>query len=309
MVSFFMTAVARVAIVAAPKPFIGHTGVIQRNAIRSWRNLGSDIEILLAGSEEGLRPIADEVSAFCLGPLAEGADGPPRVDDLLGKARTVANTDLIAYVNSDIMLFPDWLRAVRRTASLIAGDFLIIGRRTDTDIHHEIDWRDCVALESLQTFARVHGRLAARVCKDYFVFPRRSFTDIPPFTLGRAFWDNWMVFDARRRDVPVIDITRSATAVHQNHDYAHVPGGRLAAYLTSRGARENRRLAGGSRMVSGASASWQMNKDGGLQRVWMPAALLFALDFHRFIELTCDVSGLLPKLRHPASIQKGPSRP
>jgi hypothetical protein len=285
------------AVVAAPKPFVGHTGIIQRNAIRSWRSLSDDITIVLAGSAEGLDSIAKEVSAVLLPDIAAGIDGPPRVDDLLNKARAATTTDFVAYINSDIILFPDWLNAVRHTASLIAGDFLIIGRRTDADIEHEIDWGNLVELKAIRSIARAKGRLAARVCKDYFVFPRTSFVDIPSFTLGRAFWDNWMVFNARHRRVPVVDITRVAMAVHQNHDYAHVAGGRLAAYLTSRGARENRRLAGGSRMISGAAASWQMDADGNIHQVRMPAALLFALDIHRFLGLTWNVSGLMSQSR------------
>ena len=39
----------------SPKPFTNpHIAVIQRNAIRSWLNLGAEVEVLLLGEEEGL---------------------------------------------------------------------------------------------------------------------------------------------------------------------------------------------------------------------------------------------------------------
>lgn len=293
-------------ILAAPKPFRGHTGIIQRNAIRSWRALGRDVEIVLAGDVEGLASIAEEVKAVLPGPIASGVDGPPRVDDLFSRGRAVSTADTLAYINSDIILMPDWLEAVRRTATAMRGDFLIVGRRIDVDIDDEIDWRQPDQSLRLTAFARSCGRLAARVCKDYFVFPKDSYQHVPAFTLGRAFWDNWMVYNAHSRGIPVVDITANATAVHQNHDYAHVPGGRLAAYLTSQGALANRRLAGGSRMISGAVASWQLRCDGTLRRRRTPAMISFMLDLHRFVGLTTDVVGLTARRRrHDEAISLG----
>ena len=43
MLTFFST----------PKPFVGHIDVIQRNALRSWRQIHPDIEILLFGDDAG----------------------------------------------------------------------------------------------------------------------------------------------------------------------------------------------------------------------------------------------------------------
>lgn len=281
----------RLAIVAAPKPFQGHTGIIQRNAIASWRALGRDVDILLGGDVMGLGYVAADVGAVRLGQIAEGFDGPPRVDDLFAKARRATRADLIAYVNSDIMLMPDWLVAVRRVARDFAGEALVIGRRTDLDVEERIDVADPLVRIDLIDRARREGRLAARVCKDYFVFHRDGYLHVPPFTLGRAYWDNWMVHDARVHGLPVVDITACATAVHQNHDYAHLSGGRLSAYLTSAGARGNRRLAGGSRMISGAAATWRMRPDGAIERVPLSALAAFTADLPRFFGLTLAVAG------------------
>lgn len=280
----------RLAIVAAPKAFQGHTGVIQRNAIASWRALGRDVDILLGGDVAGVGSVAAEVRAARLGTIADGVDGPPRVDDLFAKARAATRADLIAYVNSDIMLMPDWLAAVRRVADSFTGQALVIGRRTDLDVDERLDVADPLVRIDLLDRMRRQGQLAARVCKDYFVFHRDAFTHVPPFTLGRAYWDNWMVHDARERGLPVVEITACATAIHQNHDYAHLSGGRLSAYLTSAGARENRRLAGGSRMITGAAATWCMRSSGAIERVPLSAVAAFAADLPRFVGLTFSVA-------------------
>lgn len=301
----------RIAIVAAPKDFRGHTGVIQRNALASWRQLGRDVEILLGGDAAGLAHEAAAVRAVHLGPLAAGVDGPPRVDDLFAKARAATRADLLAYVNSDIMLLPDWRAAVLRVAAAIDGEFLAIGRRIDLDVTDAVDVADPLArIDLLDRVAR-EGTPAARVCKDYFVFRRDAAMRVPPFTLGRAFWDNWMVHDARARGVPVVDITACATAVHQNHDYAHLPGGRLSAYLTSPGARANRRLAGGSRMITGATASQRLRPDGAIVPVPWSALAAFAADLPRFVGLTAAVvaSGAAAHVRQATVRTGAASRP
>ena len=43
MLTFFTTA----------KPFRGHDAVIQRNALKSWKLLHPDVEVILFGDEEG----------------------------------------------------------------------------------------------------------------------------------------------------------------------------------------------------------------------------------------------------------------
>jgi len=280
----------RLAIIAAPKAFRGHAGLIQRNAIASWRSLSPAVEILLGGDEEGIGAVAAEYGATRLGPLDPGVDGPPRVDGLFARARARSRADLFAYVNADIMLFPDWLLAVRRVAGLLVRPFLSIGRRIDLDVDTAIDFGDPAAPIGLLDRASREGRLAARVCKDYFVFGRDDYRHVPGFTLGRAYWDNWMVYDAHRRGLPVVDLTDCGTAIHQNHDYAHLAGGRLSAYLTSPGARANRRLAGGSRMMSGAVASCRLRPDGQIEQMRMPTAIAFAADLPRFLGLTAAVA-------------------
>ena len=44
MFTFFTTA----------KPFRGHNGIIQRNALKSWMLLHPDAEVILFGDEEGV---------------------------------------------------------------------------------------------------------------------------------------------------------------------------------------------------------------------------------------------------------------
>jgi len=66
---------------------------------------------------------------------------------------------------------------------------------------------------------------------------------IPPFAIGRAGWDNWMIYHGMREPWPVIDLTPSLQVVHQNHDYGHLPNGN--AHYDLEESYQNVALSGG----------------------------------------------------------------
>ncbi len=52
---------SRLTIFSAPKPFTDpHINTIQRNAIQSWQQMGSDVEVILVGEEDGMADVAAE---------------------------------------------------------------------------------------------------------------------------------------------------------------------------------------------------------------------------------------------------------
>ncbi len=73
------------------------------------------------------------------------------------------------------------------------------------------------------------GRLRGPAAIDWFVFPSGLFDPLPPFLVGRAGFDNWMIWKARQLG-PVIDATDAVVAIHQPHDYTHLEGGKDEAY-------------------------------------------------------------------------------
>jgi len=75
-------------------------------------------------------------------------------------------------------------------------------------------------------------------------FPPNTYVNVPALVLGRAWFDQWLIKDARARKVPVVDITRVARAIHQNHEYLHIDGGQQGAYWGEE-ARRNLAIYGG----------------------------------------------------------------
>jgi hypothetical protein len=101
--------------------------------------------------------------------------------------------------------------------------------------------------ERLKSKVKSQGSLHRPAGSDYFLFPLTSYLQIPPFTIGRAGWDNWMIYHARKSGFPAIDATPDVLIIHQNHDYSHLPGGK--PHYDHPETDENIRLAGGRPMT------------------------------------------------------------
>jgi hypothetical protein len=75
------------------------------------------------------------------------------------------------------------------------------------------------------------------------------------------------VKDALLHGVPVVDITKVARAIHQNHDYAHIAGGQRGAYGGEE-ARRNLDIYGGvPHAFTLLNATHELRADRSIRRV------------------------------------------
>ena len=233
-------------IFSAPKPFTQpHIAQIQRNAFRSWIALGDEVEIVLLGDEIGLAETAKELGVIHLPEVECNSVGTPLVSSMFTLARQENDLPLLACINADILLMPDFLSTANLVQNL-AEHFLVVGQRYDLDVQDDMNFASDWA-EILRERIRISGRLHPPAGSDYFLFPRNCYKEIPAFAIGRAGWDNWMIFHGRQQGWPVIDVTAMVTIAHQNHDYSHLPGGQTHYRLPE--TFENIRLAGGKRTI------------------------------------------------------------
>ncbi|MCG8449562.1 MAG: hypothetical protein MI725_08285 [Pirellulales bacterium] len=272
-----------------PKPFEGHDGVIQRNAIRSWTELGPEVEVLLFGDDAGTAEFAAELGIRHFAEVKKNERGTPILGDIFRQARGQAKSELLGYANSDILLLDDFLVAVKNVAQTMPGRFLMMGRRIDTDITEELNFNTADWRQEVLKLKDAHGKLAPRVCKDYFVFPKPLFEEFPDFVVGRANWDNWMVYHAHQSQIPVVDATEVTTVIHQNHDYAHLKKG-FTESVTGSEAKANQKLAGGMHLVKGSVANWILTNDGIRKSRALSAWFPFLADMHRFTRLLSKIS-------------------
>ena len=233
-----------ITLFSAPKPFTDpHIALIQRNAIKSWTLL-PDVEIILLGDEQGLAQTARELGVTHIPSVKCNASGTPLISSMFQLARENSNSDLFCIINADMLLMPDFVEAAEFCRSRFKRDlpFVLLSQRWDLDVAEPIEfaegWQD-----RLRSAVHGQGTLHRPAGSDFFLFPKSCYTDLPDFIIGRAGWDNWMIYKARREKWPVIDGTPSMMVAHQNHDYSHLPGAR--PHYEHPDTNENIRLAGG----------------------------------------------------------------
>jgi hypothetical protein len=206
-----------------PKPFTGHIGIIQTNAIASWRALG--YQVILLGDCPGTGDAARRLSARHLPHVACNAWGTPMLDSAFALADEHANTDIVVYVNSDIILLDDASPALSKVARDGKG-FLGVGRRCNMEISVPLDVALPACRRRLREQAAREGRFGHLAAIDFLFINRGgALMKLPPFAVGRPCWDDWMVAEALRLGIPVVDLTPRLLAIHQNHGYGHIPQG------------------------------------------------------------------------------------
>ena len=235
-----------ITIFITPKGFDrGHIAMIQRNAIRSWKALGDDVDILLIGDDPGVEENAKALGVRHVRDVKRNSSGTPMLDDIFRIAREKSDSPLLAYVNADIILKSDFVEISRKIMQQ-EKEFLLVGQRWDLDVRKDLyfegDWE-----KDFNADLSSRGRRHPAGGSDYFVYPRNVFTSIPAFAIGRSGWDNWMFYEARVKGWKLINCSKAINIIHQDHDYAHLPNG-LPHYRQPESA-ENVKAAGGKRTI------------------------------------------------------------
>lgn len=193
------------------------------------------------GDEEGMADVAAEYGVRHFPDVACSEKGIPLIGAMFELAREVSDSPILAIVNTDILLMSDFLAAGRHVMGLTDA-FVLMGQRWDLDVTAPLDFSESWQ-ERLKQDAISRGRLHHPAGSDYFIFPRIVFNKVPNFTIGRAGWDNWMIYQAVKQPWLAINATSSIMIVHQNHDYNHLADGK--AHYKLEETFENVDLAGG----------------------------------------------------------------
>ena len=175
-----------------PKPFVRAHRDDPAQRDPELDALHPDIDILMFGNERGTAEIAAEFGLRHFPDVDVNEYGTPRMTGYFQQAEEAARHSRMCYVNADIILFPDLLEAV---AKVDLPKFVMGGPAPLTSNSRRLQpW---IGLKPPRG-AEENGALASFSGIDYFVYPRGMFGEIPRFALGRWYWDNWLVYRARR---------------------------------------------------------------------------------------------------------------
>ena len=243
----YTTTVPTLVIFSIPKAFHGQVGIIQQNALRSWK--ATDAEVVIFGDEPGCAQVCQDLHIRHCPTVAcsPNGTGVPLVSDAFQQVQEMIIADFYVYVNADIILLHEELEEILQTIRATVPRSLTIARRWNIDVAGNIDLSTHDQRWVLRASVHASGTMEGRLCGiDIFIFPRGILAWIPTFVVGRAGWDGRLVYEALEHGLPVIDATGQLTVIHQNHDYSHVIGGRREIFMNCdaifNGQKETRKL-------------------------------------------------------------------
>ena len=69
-------------IFSTPKDFLGEFNIIQTNALKSWRAIHEEIEIILIGGSFGVKAAAELINAKYIQEVEQSSQGTPTISGL-----------------------------------------------------------------------------------------------------------------------------------------------------------------------------------------------------------------------------------
>ena len=234
---------ATLTIVALPYPVRKES---QRNlyfvTLASWLMTSNMTKIMIMMPEDEFDPqemlLPRLRSTFgaeriLFGPSIEtDEDGVPFIDDWFVKGLDSVDSDLVCWINSDIILPRAWFPRIEflyRHFVKFGEQFAVISRRCDFELSEEeaatvYDDTQLPDFDSLASRRKLHTTWGI----DFFLISREpmqiDFDDIPPFHMGKYRWDPWIT-GWMKEHMPLITLGDDFCTYHRSH----VPKARSAS--------------------------------------------------------------------------------
>ena len=191
---------------------------IYKNTIRNWGLMSPDvIPVLFTDMNESSSVVEyARQMKWHIFPVPKRSDGGiPILRHMFLEAQRLFDTPFYGYANGDILFdrgLPDTIHGLIRLKKNLTN-VLVVGQRKNWNIKWQ---QNVTALEEIGQYAK-SARLFMACAQDYFISTRNGYpwSTIPDFVVGRVAYDNWLVVTALTRKIPLVDATRTLTALHQ----------------------------------------------------------------------------------------------
>lgn len=273
-------------IFSSPRPFTERRfAKIQMNGVNSWLQLRPTPRVILFGDEKrepGIEKLAD-LGCEIVSKVKRNQWGTPLVGDLLIKAQRRAETDLVAWINADMIMLQDFMDTIKKVERqlrqflLIGAKVRLLGEPPEIDFSRD-DWQRYV-----RKLCKRVKEYQPKAGSDYHVFTNGLFRghlykylrsrlevhthadfpiEYPSIAWGRIRMDTWLVWQCLRREIPVIDASVMILAAHQDHRHIGkrvIPQDDGGEEIKLQDKLTERRKSGGGRI---SNATWVFDKKG-----------------------------------------------
>lgn len=235
----------KITFVAVPREFEGEFETIQYNAILSWLNLSINPEVVLLTDEDFKIPshLLKNGIRF-IKKLRYTKYNKPSLRSVFEAITENIKTDYVVYVNCDIVFLDNFPKSINRIVEEVKNRSFIVGKRRNIELKDKIDFDYIHWWDEIYRYY-ISGNDDTNLSIDYFVFHKRFLEgDIPDFSIGGMYWDNWLIYKAFKDRLIPVDASNSIIAIHQNHTYT--ANQTVKDILKSEMAQNNFELMGGN---------------------------------------------------------------
>ena len=198
---------------------------VYQQVIMNWSSFGTDIQPFFFYNSAD--PISWDTFAVNNGwiglPLGlTNRYGTPKLKDMYKKVIKSIESEFYGFCNGDILFdrsLVSTLKEILHSTVNLNKSVMVIGRRTNIDYQDYNMYynSNSIVTESLKNLATSKGSLNSEYGEDYFFisspekFPWHNIKDV---VIGRPVYDNYLVSQAIKLYVPVIDATKTLLALH-----------------------------------------------------------------------------------------------
>ena len=198
---------------------------IHQEVVTNWLSLGNDIQPILFYNQSD--PMTWDNLALNMGwigfPIGRtNKYGTPKLKDFYATVTKRFKSKFYGYCNGDILFdegMKNTLKQMLKHNSISKKSALVIGRRTNIEYQDYRTLKDSYPnhTNSLDQVANSKGSLYIEGAEDYFfvhmphTFPWDNIKDV---VIGRPYYDNYLVSEAIKHNVSVIDATNTILSVH-----------------------------------------------------------------------------------------------
>ena len=145
--------------------------------------------------------------------------GLPCINNLFDMAIKHSSNDILCYLNSDIIIEPEFYNMLISIHNNLKDSYLIVGARYDSNVTELIDFNDTSKIKRFLGNKSLKMNVHDPAGSDFFGFPKRQYNsqNLLPLKIGRPKWDNWMIYNGLKKHYKVIDISNAYKVIHQNH--------------------------------------------------------------------------------------------
>ena len=216
------------------------------NALHSFENMLATLSIIIIADDTShcSKAQLDQLGlyrAMCVKSKLHRRYKRPTMDFVLELMSRFSNNAFdILFVNSDVVLINNDLVHARHYARSRGYNYVITGRRIDTDIDFSIDFGDAEQCLKLEEEAKKKGIKHGKYGLDYFLFSSRALNtiskDFAPFVVGVYRWDNALLAKLLLcNEIGVYDASDAVLILHQ--------GTSIHAHLSDRASKYNQQVA------------------------------------------------------------------